>query len=460
MLRRRAQLGRLGHRLQATRPAADGPAGPGLGQRRSKPSGDLGHRRRPPARPRSPRSAGCQGRPRADGWPVPQVDGAAPEVDGQLDGGRRAAPDPDRDTRAPRTRRAQPASGQPALVGRLERRSRRPRSRPRSAGRPVPSPAINRPGAICAERRRARPRARRRAPGRPGPPVVRSRSVRSTAATAPRTGKARQRRALGLAHAATGGRTRRPRRGRAPRPAGPPPGPAPSSRNVGSVTPTFTARPAGSSVRAAHEGPVTLAGQDAGAHGPGPLAQGGQPRSSPRAGPRRPSTSSSKAGPDRPRAPGRRPPPARRRARRPTGRERRPGWPARAPATSRAPPAPARAPGSPAAAAGGDVLAPDRLGVAAGQARPPRRAVRRGPPPGPAARARCPRRSAPSTPACPQGQAGPDGIDHHVADLAGEAERPPATWPLDHQAAADPGPQGHHHGVAGAGGGPVEPLGR
>ena len=169
----------------------------------------------PPGRPTSPRSAAW--RPAtAAGWPSHRLTARA-ELDGELDGGGRPTAHPHRHTRL--------AAGAGA-----HRRSANRRSSAGSKGipkarfsaalllSPVPSPAMSRPGAMCSQRQQLghedlvgdEPDARhQRAEADPAawrrpPPRARGR----------RTGRGARARPW-----ATGGRTRTPRRGRAPRPA-------------------------------------------------------------------------------------------------------------------------------------------------------------------------------------------------------------------------------------------------
>ena len=108
---------------------------------------------------------------------------------------------------------------------------------------------------------------------------------------------------------------------------------------------------------------------------------------------------------------------------------------------------------------GGDVLAAHALGVPAGPAdhlaQPPRQRRLPGPDAQPGTRGE----TLPA--AAATARAGrPGRVDHHVADLAGEARRADLDAPVDHDAAADAGAEGDHHDVAVPAGGAQAVLGQ
>ena len=305
----------------------------------------------------------------------------------------------------------------------------------------MPSPAITRPGASALERhelrgehgvgdeadpghQRAEERALRRAAGGP-----------SSVASAPRMREGRQRRPLGLAdgpdvvvaeHAVHAGGDRR--RGR------------------------------GERRRRACRGTSAARRRSASRHKPA-LARRQRARRPHRPARRRRRARSPPAGA------GRRPRPARRRWRGRTRAGGRPPAPRPPPSTKHsgsstparlARPKPTHHPtssmtcwaaGSPAAAAA-ETSSPRTLSGSppasrtTSPSRPARAASRaRTPSPAPEAkRSQQPRR--------PHGHGGPGRVDHHVADLAGEARRADLDAPVDHDAAADAGAERDHDDVA------------
>ena len=161
----------------------------------------------------------------------------------------------------------------------------------------------------------------------------------------------------------------------------------------------------------------------------------------------------------RTRSGGRRPAPPRRRARSTPGRAPRPGWPGRSRSTTRPPRMTCCAAGSPAAAAA-ETSSPRTLSGSppasrtTSPSRPARAASRaRTPSPAPEAkRSQQPRR--------PQGHGGPAGSTTMWPISPAKPADADLHPPVEHDAAADAGPQRDHDDVAEATGGPQAVLGQ